>query len=75
MIRGCLTGNVRFRRSLFGRLILQVEYQWSGMAAGSHNVRDHVSWRDADYVDLLNPKLRRLMRRRPASANRRRAAA
>jgi hypothetical protein len=61
MIRGRLTGKVRFRQG-WTAVVLQVEYRWTGMAAYSRNVGEHIDWRDADAFDLVDHALSWLVR-------------
>lgn len=78
MIIGTLTGAIRFRWTLFGKAVLQVEYVFLGMAAGSRRIGSHIDWRDATDDDLRDPALRRLAnvpRGRAAIINRRRKGA
>jgi hypothetical protein len=45
-----LTGHVRYRASLFGRLILQVEVSYYDDMP--HGGTDRLKWRDAKITDL-----------------------
>jgi hypothetical protein len=58
-----ITGRTQFRRALFGRVILQVEYIWHGIDAGERPSleavkMDRFAWRDATSLDLSHPALR-----------------
>jgi len=60
---GTLTGRVRFRPALWGRVILQVQYVWHGIGPGERPSperirKDRFDWRDADPMDLSHPTLR-----------------
>jgi hypothetical protein len=48
-----LTGNSRFRLGLRGRLILQVEEQFSGIRNRFGDPHRWTEWRDAKVTDLM----------------------
>lgn len=52
--RGQLTGRRRLRAGWFGRLVLQVEFHWRGMPAGSRMLCHEIRWRDARVEDGLD---------------------
>jgi hypothetical protein len=56
-----LTGKFRFRKSFWGRIVLQVEEEvrsfWSRSKPGALKQR----WRDATLMDLAAPEMRPLM--------------
>lgn len=56
-----LTGKYRFRSGLFGRMVLQVQFYWTGMPAYSRTVVTEPRWRDATALDLSDPQLRALV--------------
>src|SRR5215212_4778448 len=62
-----LTGKFRFRKTLWGKIVLQIEEEvkpfWSRSKPGALNRR----WRDATLMDLAAPEMRTLidMRFRP----------
>ena len=62
-----LTGKFKFRRALWGKIVLQIEEEvkpfWSGSKPGALKKR----WRDATLMDLAAPEMRTLidMRFRP----------
>lgn len=45
-----LTGEIRFRTTWTGRLVLQVQYFYLSSAYG--NIASHHGWRDAKLADL-----------------------
>jgi len=51
-----LTGNIRYRNSLFGKLILQVEYKLNHCddvyGSGYFDEYETVHWRDATVKDI-----------------------
>ena len=55
-----LTGRFNLRKTLTGRIVLQVEEEvtgfWSRMTGGT---KLHRRWRDANVLDLAAPELRR----------------
>jgi hypothetical protein len=56
-----LTGRFGFRKSLFGKIVLQVEEDapqpWPLSLSGRYRRR----WRDARYLDLVQPEIRGLI--------------
>jgi hypothetical protein len=56
-----LTGNTRFRLGLRGRLVLQVEEQFSGITAPFGDPGRWTEWRDAKVADLRPPFLPRIL--------------
>jgi hypothetical protein len=57
-----LTGRFNLRKTLTGRIVLQVEEEvksaWSWLTG---NARMHRRWRDANVMDLAAPELRNLV--------------
>jgi hypothetical protein len=47
---GSLTGRIRYRQSMFGKLILQVEFHDSSWLG--HSVHRFLDWRDATVSDI-----------------------
>ena len=58
---GTPTGKSSFRQGFRGKMILRIEYRWSGWGAGERTVRNHLDWRDAVESDLRHPALRHLL--------------
>jgi len=60
-----LTGEYRFRRSLFGRVVLEVRECWHGERLDNWTCHlepwTKYRWRNATAIDLLSPKLRPLI--------------
>jgi hypothetical protein len=56
-----LTGRFTFRRSIGGRIILQVEEEYRSMWSLSRNRPLKKRWRDANLMDLAAPELRALI--------------
>lgn len=55
-----LTGNIRYRRGWFGRLVLQIEVsqpfgEYDGV--GFYSTVNRILWRDAKVEDLLTLKV------------------
>lgn len=59
-----LTGRTRYRVSITGRIVVQVEYRWFGMPPYSRHVGTNLSWRDACALDLQHLEMPRV---RPSS--------
>ena len=55
-----LTGRFNFRRSLFGRLLLEVEEETKGLFGGE-NKPPKRRWRRATLMDLAQPEMRALI--------------
>jgi len=47
-----LTGNCRYRSGMFGRLILQVEYEFCRYCKYGRFSDTEIKWRDAKVTDL-----------------------
>ncbi len=56
-----LTGRFRFRRTLFGRVLLQVEEERKPRWSLSRNRPGRLRWRKARVMDLVRPELRALV--------------
>lgn len=56
-----LTGRFRFRRSLTGSVILQLEHETGALWPLSMAGRRRHTWRDARIVDLLQPQMHGLL--------------
>jgi hypothetical protein len=55
-----LTGRFKFRRSWFGKLVLQVEEDFKPFFAGDKKPVKH-RWRRASLIDLAQPEMRALI--------------
>ena len=55
-----LTGRFNFRRSLFGRLVLEVEEEAKPLFGGDKKPLKH-RWRRATLIDLAQPEMRALI--------------
>lgn len=56
-----LTGRFGFRKSLLGKIILQVEEDALAPWPFSLSGRIHQRWRDARFMDLVRPEIRGLI--------------
>ena len=56
-----LTGRFKFRRTLFGRVLLQVEEERAPHWSLRRNPAVRRRWRNARIMDLVNPELRGLV--------------
>lgn len=56
-----LTGAYRFRPSWLGKVVLEVEYLWTGLPAHSYHGGTFKHWRHATPLDLADPILRGLI--------------
>jgi hypothetical protein len=56
-----LTGRFRFRRSIMGRVFLQLEHETGALWPLSIAGRRRHAWRDARIVDLLAPQIHGLL--------------
>ena len=56
-----LTGRFRFRRSLTGSVILQLEHETGALWPLSRAGKRRHTWRDARIVDLLQPQMHGLL--------------
>lgn len=56
-----LTGRFGFRKSLLGKIVLQVEDEAPAAWPFSLSGRLHRRWRDARYMDLVRPEIRGLI--------------
>jgi len=56
-----LTGRFGFRKSLLGKIVLQVEEDSLPSWPFSLSGRLHRRWRDARYMDLVRPEIRGLI--------------
>lgn len=56
-----LTGRFGFRKSLLGKIVLQVEEDAPAPWPFSLSGRLHRRWRDARYMDLVRPEIRGLI--------------
>jgi hypothetical protein len=57
-----LTGRFNFRKTITGRIILQVEEEVKGFWGGlTGRTKLHRRWRDANMMDLAAPELRSLV--------------
>lgn len=63
-----LTGRFNFRKTLTGKIVLQLEEDVKAFWAASRKSPTRRRWRDADVFDLAKPELRPLidLRMRPA---------
>lgn len=55
-----LTGRFNFRRSLFGKLVLEVEEEGKPLFGGEKK-RSKLRWRRATLLDLAQPQMRALI--------------